>query len=77
MTVETKRRALNLSIREDVIADVRRLGIPASRVAEEALARAVVAAREETWLRDNREAVDEHNLRVERDGLLNDAFRRF
>jgi antitoxin CcdA len=72
-----RRRATNLSIREDVLAAAKRHRINASQVAENAL-KAAVAAREQTnWLEENARAIREYNERVDRDGLFNEGLRRF
>ncbi len=72
-----RRRPLNLSIREDVAEAVRRHGLNASRIAEDALADAVRAAERRAWLRDNAEAISAHNRRVAERGLFNKGLRRF
>ena len=73
----TVRRAANLSIRADVLAAVKRHGINASRVAEQALENAVAERDHARWLEENARAIDEYNERVDRDGLFNEGLRRF
>ena len=48
-----------------------------SRVADEALAKAVKAERERLWQEDNAEAIRLYNERVERDGVPLSEFRKF
>jgi post-segregation antitoxin (ccd killing protein) len=72
-----RRRATNLSIREDVLAAAKRYGINASQVAEIALKRAVAEREHAAWLEENAGAIDEYNERVDREGLLNEGLRRF
>ena len=72
MSVETtaRRRPVNLSIREDVIADAKALSLNASQAAEAGIAAAVKRAKEEAWLRDNAEAIKAYNARIARDGVF-------
>ena len=49
-----RRHSVNLSIREDIVAD----------------AKALRQAHAEKWRRENRAALDAHNDRIERDGVL-------
>lgn len=66
---KARRRPVNLSIREDLVAAAKALGINASRAAEDGLAAAVRRAREAEWLRDNAAAIEAHNRWVEERGL--------
>ena len=72
-----RRRATNLSIREDVLDAAKRHGINASQVAETALKEAVAAREHAKWLEENARAIDEYNERVDREGLFNEGLRRF
>lgn len=62
------RRRVNLTIREDLVADAKALGVNASRAAEAGLSDAVRKAKEEAWLRENRDAINAYNERIEREG---------
>lgn len=73
----TRRRATNLSIREDVLAAAKRHHINASQVAERALQEAVAAREHTKWLEENAKAIDEYNERVDRHGVSNRNLRRF
>lgn len=72
-----RRRAANLSIREDVLAAVKRHHINASQVAERALKEAVAAQEHTEWLEENARAIEEYNARVDRRGVSNKSLRRF
>ncbi len=65
-----RRKPVNMSIREDIIAESRVYGINASEVSETALAAAVKKAKEEAWLKENWGAIEAHNERVDREGVL-------
>lgn len=62
------RKRINLTIREDLIAAAKELGLNASRAAEAGLSDAVRKAREEQWLRENAPAIEAHNQRIAREG---------
>jgi antitoxin CcdA len=66
----SKRRRINLTIREDVISDARRLSINVSQAAEAGIAAAVRTAQESAWLEENSEAIKAHNERIDREGVL-------
>jgi len=65
---KTKRRSVNLTIREDVVEAAKALGVNASKAAEAGIAEAVRQAREEAWLKEARPAIDAHNKRVMSEG---------
>ncbi len=65
------RRRLNLSIREDLIAEARKEQVNLSRFLEEKLEQALREVRGRQWLDENREALAAFDARVARDGPLN------
>jgi antitoxin CcdA len=65
-----KRRSVNLTIREDVMDAARALDLNASRAAEAGIIEAIRQARAEAWRRENEAAIEAHNARVEKDGVL-------
>ena len=69
-TETTKRRPVNLTIREDVINEARALNLNASQAAEAGIAAAIKAARQAQWLAENSDAIEAHNKRVEDKGVL-------
>ena len=71
------RKAVNLSVNSDLMAQARELGLNVSALLEERLADAVREARRETWLAENRQAVDEYNERIAKRGSFGDRTRRF
>lgn len=66
----SRRRSINLTIREDVIAAVKSLSLNASQAAEAGLIEAIRQARAQAWRQENRAGVDAHNARIETDGVL-------
>lgn len=74
---QSRRRAVNLSIRADVLRAAKARGINASQAAEQALIELLRRDAAASWLEENREAIEEQWERVRRIGLFNDSFRRF
>jgi antitoxin CcdA len=74
-----KRKGVNLTIREDVLAEAKALNLNASQAAEAGIREAVRKAREAEWLREARPAIDAYNERIARDGplLVSDWARPF
>jgi antitoxin CcdA len=73
---QTARRATNISLPHELIAEARELGINISKACEAGLATAVAAARRRRWLEENREALVSSNAFVEREGLPLVKFRQ-
>lgn len=71
------RKATNLSVNADLMAQARELGLNISALLEERLAEAVRQARREAWLAENRQALDEYNERIAKGGSFGDRTRRF
>lgn len=67
---QARRRSVNLTIREDVVAAAKALHVNASKAAEAGIAEAVRRAREKEWLDENRAAIRAHNTRIARSGPL-------
>ncbi|MCW5724282.1 MAG: type II toxin-antitoxin system CcdA family antitoxin [Maricaulaceae bacterium] len=67
---DARRRRVNLSLPGALIETARALDLNLSQAAEAGLAAAVKQARDAAWRRDNRAAIDAHNRRVEREGVL-------
>ncbi len=65
-----KRRPVNLTIREDVIASAKALGLNASKVAEAGIIEAVRKAKEQAWLEENQSAIYARNARIEKEGMI-------
>ncbi|AYD04031.1 type II toxin-antitoxin system CcdA family antitoxin [Neorhizobium sp. NCHU2750] len=65
----TSRKAANLSLDSELLAEARALDINLSRAAEDGIAQAVRTERERRWLEDNAGAIEAHNDYVARHGL--------
>lgn len=69
------KKATNVSIRSDLLADARELKINLSAEFEKHLAEIVRKARGEQWKRENREAIEAYNRHIAEHGLWNEEFR--
>ncbi len=66
----SKRRPVNLTIREDILKEAKALKLNASQAAETGIIAAVRHAREQEWLKNNQGAIQAHNKRIDKDGPL-------
>ena len=71
------RAKVNLSFDPDVVSEARALGLNMSRLAEDAVARAVKVERNRKWVEENREALDAYSREIGRDGLPLERHRQF
>jgi antitoxin CcdA len=71
------RRATNVSLSRDCLAEARELGINISQACERGLRQTIAEARRERWLRDNREALDSYNSHIDKHGLPLEELRLF
>lgn len=69
------KKATNVSIRSDLLADARKLKINLSAELEKRLDEIVRQHSREQWLRENREAIEAYNRHVEKHGVWSDGLR--
>jgi antitoxin CcdA len=69
------KRATNLSINSDLLAQARELGINLSQFVERTLGEQVKRFKEAQWLRENQEAIADYNADVEKNGVFGDSWR--
>lgn len=78
MRMKTSRKvATNLSVDAQLIGRARPLGINLSQVFEQALEQAIAERERQLWLEENKDAIDDYNERVARQGVFSDGRRRF
>lgn len=65
-----KRRAVNLTVRSDVLRAARDLGVNTSQAAEAGILAAIAQTRSAAWVTQYRGAIQAHNRRVETAGVL-------
>ena len=71
-----KRKAINLTIREDILKEAKSLELNASKAAEFGILAAIKEVREQAWLKENKLALMAHNQRIENEGpLLNPEWK--
>ncbi len=71
------KKATNVSVNRDLLRQARGLGLNLSQTLEDRLVEIVREHRRESWLEENRDAIDDYNRRVQRDGAFSDGLRRF
>ena len=71
------KKATNLSINKDLLAEARDLKINLSATLEEALQEKVREKRRSQWLEENKEALKACNELAEKNGLFSDKYRVF
>lgn len=65
-----KRRPVTLSVRHDLMAEAKALGINASRAAESGLVEAIRTANERAWLTENADAIEHYNKAIQKSGIF-------
>ena len=76
-TATPRKRATNVSLREDLVTEARQLGISVSNACEEGLAKAVKAEKERRWVEENAEAIRSYNEWIAKNGVPLGRYRRF
>ena len=72
-----QKKATNLSINKDLLAEARTLKINLSATLEQAITEKVRRERRKQWLEDNQQAIDNCNELAEKNGLFADKHRIF
>ena len=71
------KKATNVSLAENLLAEAKELRINVSQAAEAGVAKAVAEKRAELWVKDNWEAIESSNAYVEKYGLPLEKYRMF
>ena len=71
------KKAVNLTIDSDLLAQAREFGVNLSGELETRLEQILKAERLARWREENRAALEDHNRRVEEEGLWSDGLRLF
>ncbi len=74
---DAPKKPVNLTLNSDLLRLSKDLGLNLSGLAEEAIAKAVRSRLEEDWLKENAEAIQAYNKRVEAHGVFSDGLRNF
>lgn len=76
-SVKPQRKATNISVDTNLIAEAKELEVNVSRAAEEGIAKAVADKKAKRWLAENKEALESSNRYVEKHGLPLSKYRLF
>ena len=76
-TPRPQRKATNLSIDQNLIAEAKALDLNVSRLAEESIAAAVREEKNRRWKEENQEAIESWNEWVRENGLPLAKYRLF
>ena len=71
------KRAANLSIDAETLAEAKAMGINLSQTLEDELRRRVQQARIERWSRDNKAAIESYNRFIEDNGVWSEEYRKW
>jgi antitoxin CcdA len=71
------RKAVNLSLDAELVAEAKALNLNLSRTVEEALRQRVRDEKARRWQEENAEAIAYNNAQIEREGLWCDDYRLF
>ncbi len=75
--MDAPKKPVNLSLNSDLLKMGKDLGLNLSSVAETALAQAVKVSMAERWLKENAEAIQAYNTRIDTHGVFSDGTRMF
>jgi len=64
------RKAVNLSVDAELVDAAKSMDMNLSQIFETSLKQAVSQERKRRWVEENREAIDEYNERIEREGTF-------
>ncbi len=71
------KKPTNLTINSDLLRIAKELKINVSATLEKALAEKVREQQRETWLAENKQAIDDYNQFIENNGIFSDNLRKF
>jgi antitoxin CcdA len=71
------KRPSNLSINSNLLTEARKYKINLSDLLEQALIQKLAEKKREEWLKENRQALETYNQRIEERGVFSDGMRTF
>ena len=72
-----RRKAVNLTINQDLLASARKYKLNLSKILEDSLISELKLRWQDEWLDDNKDAVSAYNKRIAKRGVFSDGLRRF
>jgi antitoxin CcdA len=76
-SAQGRKRSTNLTLSDNLVEEARALDVNLSQAAEDGITRAVTVARDEQWVRRNREAMASYDAFVAEQGLILEDLRTF
>ncbi|EGQ9464087.1 plasmid maintenance protein CcdB [Vibrio cholerae] len=76
-STQAPKKATNLSLNSELLAEAKRLNINLSATMEKALEKEVSSRLKAKWLEQNAEAIEACNELTEKHGLFSDSYRVF
>ena len=73
----SRRKAVNLTIDQDLLASARKYKLNLSRILEDSLISELKTRWQDEWLDENNAAISDYNKRIARHGVFSDGLRRF
>jgi antitoxin CcdA len=73
----SKKKAVNLSVNSDLLQIAKELNINLSKTFEEELEKKIKEEKTKRWKEENKEFIDAHNRRIEKDGIFGEEYRCF
>jgi antitoxin CcdA len=75
--INAPKKPTNVSINRDLLQQAKDHQINLSQALELRLAELLREQKQQQWLRENQDAVEEYNRRIERNGVFSDGMRKF
>lgn len=76
-TENARRKPVNLTIDQELLASAREFKLNLSRILEESLISELKARWQDKWLDENKAGIDAYNKHIEKHGEFSDGIRRF
>jgi len=74
---QAPKKAVNLSVNSDLLIQAKQFNINLSATLEKALSEEVRKSKEEAWLEENKDSIEEYNQRIAKHGLFSEHLRLF
>ena len=71
----SRKRAANVSIDAEILAEAKAMGINLSQTLEGQLRKQVTAEKNRRWSEENKEAIEAHNRFIEEHGIWSEKYR--
>ena len=72
-----RKRAVNVTVDEHVLADAKRFGLNLSKVLEDELRKRVTEEKTRRWQEEHKDVIDAHNRFIEKHGIFGEEFRNW